>query len=260
MRPGERGAPETARAWVGLPGRMWSALVRSKARRLGERLIEAADLSRKPSERDRALRLARAALKAGAEVNFIGGLNPASALHRAASHNDARLCEELIKAGANVDALDGMRQTALQLAVADSGLESVMALLKAGANPNKAANANGLSPLHLAASRESIALAAALSAFGARVGQDAVGREPLHYARQMDICRLLLEMGADPQARDKKGMTALEFARNYKFGAEAIEAHEELARVAAARKEADEIEGQMERRPKGASLGGRARL
>lgn len=90
--------------------------------------------------------------------------------------------------------------------------ESAELLLRAGADVN-ATNGIGTTPLHLASQPEIVRL---LVSHGAQVNaRDRELRTPLHYAvayERRDAVELLLSSGADPNVVDRDGKTALDFA------------------------------------------------
>ena len=101
-------------------------------------------------------------------------------LHTAAVHHPDRI-DSLIRAGADINGLNGDGQTPLQLAATHHKAASVLRLLAAGASPN-----------------------------AVKEGTDA----PVALAAQWadaDVCKSLLEYGADPNGR-YQGRTALHIA------------------------------------------------
>ena len=100
--------------------------------------------------------------------------------------------------------------TALHLAV--GSLESVQALLEAGAQANSA-DAGGSTPAHLAAAHGSGEVIAALVAAGGDVGREnARGDSPLCVAAaagNVPAVRALLAAGASPANITPSGLTAL---------------------------------------------------
>lgn len=112
------------------------------------------------------------------------GLTP---LHHAASRGRPKIIRLLLAKGAEPDARDGLRRTALNLLTTKAPLDAYKALLDAGAPVNAADSYQGWTALHLAA---------------------ALGRA--------DVVELLLERGADPALRDRRGRTPADLARNAK--------------------------------------------
>jgi len=116
--------------------------------------------------------------------------------------------------------------TALHLAAAGHRAEIVRLLLKAGADPNAAANHRRSSPLHYAAdgfitgpvwdAKKQVATLRCLLDKGAHLhAQDKNGATPLHRAvrtRCAAAVRCLLQAGADPTMRNKPGSTPFHLA------------------------------------------------
>lgn len=108
----------------------------------------------------------------------------------------------------------------LQLATTHR-IDSVRALLNAGANVNEA-DADGITVLSWAAIGKRVEMARLLIERGADVNHvDKQGMTPLLYAASIDfgdsaMIDLLLHSGARTDARTKEGLTALDLARKYK--------------------------------------------
>ncbi|GIV16927.1 MAG: hypothetical protein KatS3mg022_2362 [Armatimonadota bacterium] len=93
------------------------------------------------------------------------------------------MIKTLLAAGADVNARDGIGRSALFLAVERGDMSVVKVLVEHGADVNQATD-SGVTPLMIA-SRD--------------------GR--------LDIVQLLVDHGADPTLRDRRGFTAIDFAR-----------------------------------------------
>jgi ankyrin repeat protein len=137
-------------------------------------------------------------------------------LQDAAFTGDLGLIEILLKRGALVDKrVNGTGPTALFFAVQAANKKAAEALIKAGADLNF--DAGDGSPLHVAAMNGFTGISELLIANGAQVnGVTKTDRAtPLHLAAgkgQLEEIRLLLEKGADIEAKDKTAATPLNFA------------------------------------------------
>ena len=163
--------------------------------------------------------VAAALIEAGADVEATdaAGRTP---LHRAAAEfkegDEDGVAELLIEAGANVEATDDNGLTPLHVAVSYSRLARAEALLDAGADAN--ASAVGATPLHIAARRGCLGCAELLLRYGATVDpprRPGLG-SPLLVAVENSwshIATVLVENGADANARDENGETAAGIAK-----------------------------------------------
>lgn len=95
--------------------------------------------------------------------------------------------KELAKNLDDVDLVDATGRTGLMNAASRNRIEVIAFLLERGANPNKA-NANGTTPLMFAKT--------AAFAYGDSMGM-----------------KMLIDAGADRNARDKFGLTALDYTK-----------------------------------------------
>jgi len=173
------------------------------------------DLPLVEAARNRDPQQVRALLNQGADVNG-RSQDGATAILWAAHWNDVATARLLIGAGANVNAVNDFRVTPLSLACTNGSAPLVDLFLKAGANPNSPI-ATGESPVMTCASTGSAEAVRMLAARGADVN----AREPsqnqtaLMWAaaeHHRSVVAVLLEAGADPRARTRKGFTALHFA------------------------------------------------
>ncbi|MDE2794039.1 MAG: ankyrin repeat domain-containing protein [Gemmatimonadota bacterium] len=133
-----------------------------------------------------------------------------SALHKAAPVEGPEVVRALLEAGADPEALTDAGLSPLHIAAESGSPEVVDPLVSAGVNPDVRTE-RGDTPLHLHASGREFdtALVAALVRRGANLdARNELGQTPLHLARASDnlvVVRKLLELGADPEARDNAG-------------------------------------------------------
>lgn len=142
-----------------------------------------------------------------------------TALHLALTRGNVTVAHGLCTRGARSDIQDAQGNTPLHLATTAA---LARAVLTAGPQPlSSVLNANGLSPLHVAAAGGRVDVVLELVA---RQGMDVnsadltSGRTALHHAvraRNRAICELLLEYEADPNAEDHSGYTPLHAAVQY---------------------------------------------
>ena len=166
-------------------------------------------------------------VRAGANVNLASKNGRTPLLVAAARDGSLETVKMLIEAGADERASDGMGATPLLAASLAGDAETVKFLLDRGADPNQADKA-GTTPLQNAAGnldREMIrALLAkganvnAANTFGGRVRHGDIelkGLTPLMLAAPHGspaVLGMLIEAGAEVDARDSRGMTALMLA------------------------------------------------
>ena len=170
--------------------------------------------------------LALALVRAGADVNVAGWMG-VTALSAAASLGQAAVVPALLDAGADVNAKDHGGMTALMKAAWHGEAEIVSLLVAAGADVNAQERDDGMTALlcavwywlenHVEIVRTLIAAGADLNAALKREIDENFGPEPagttalMHALRwgQGEAARLLVEAGANVNARDAEGDTAL---------------------------------------------------
>ncbi|KAJ6003166.1 hypothetical protein N7451_005713 [Penicillium sp. IBT 35674x] len=154
-------------------------------------------------------------------------------LASAASEGDEKICQVLIEAGADLDALSGMttRTTPLREAIQNLNTQCTKLLLEAGADPNLVVEKD--TPLHDACAnsflRPALDLVNQLLRHGAHVNplQDCARLTPLQLtatAIQPEVLKLLLDNGADPNVfTTSKSGTALQIACGSSSNANVVE-------------------------------------
>ena len=139
-----------------------------------------------------------------------------AALHWAAHLDDLETADLLIRAGANVKAVNRYGITPLSLASANGNAAMIERLLKAGVDPNTA-SPEGETALMAASGTGNVAAVKALLAQGADVTakESSKGQTALMWAAaegHAAVAEVLIESGADIRARSKGKFTPLLFA------------------------------------------------
>ena len=139
-----------------------------------------------------------------------------TALHWAAQRDELETARLLIEAGADVNAANDYGVTPLSLACTNGSVAMIQELLKAGADPNSTTEA-GETAVMTAARTGNLEAVKALLALGSDLNQQEArrGQTALMLAIEQDhppIARLLIQRGADVNARSTGGFTPLLFA------------------------------------------------
>ena len=127
-------------------------------------------------------RAVRALLESGVDVNEVYGADEETALHLAALKDDALMALDLIDAGADLDARNGIGETPLYNAVELGNTSVVMALTKSGADVNFSPWPSFQCILEMAIGANHVGIAALLISHGADVRKVDTpwGDEPKH--------------------------------------------------------------------------------
>lgn len=154
-------------------------------------------------------------------------------LASAAALGDTKICQILIEAGADLDALSGMttRRTPLRQAIQNMHTQCTKMLLEAGADSNLVVEKD--TPLHSAClyshSQPALDIVNHLIRHGAQVNpsQDCARLTPLQLAAEAiepEILKLLLDKGADPNGfTTSTSGTALQMACKFSYNANMVE-------------------------------------
>jgi uncharacterized protein len=150
----------------------------------------------------------RSLLKAKADVNAVQP-DGSTALHWAVYQDDAATVDLLIAAGANAKAANREGATPLYLACVTGNAAIIDKLLKAGADANGTVLLHGETPLMVASRSGRIEAVKLLLDRGAQVNAKETLRQttPLMWASEQNhpaVVKLLVERGADVNAQSKK--------------------------------------------------------
>jgi len=141
-------------------------------------------------------------------------------LHWAAAKGNAEICEALLSAGQEVNAVDKRNWTALHWAVEKGHAGVVGLLLQSGADVN-AVDKDNRAPLRFAAVQGFVGGLDALISHGAALDTaDKTQMTALHWAAKRgraEVVNRLVAAGANPLLRDKDGQTAQDVARQSSF-------------------------------------------
>jgi ankyrin repeat protein len=145
-----------------------------------------------------------------------------SMIHVAVRRKDPRMLGVVIARGVQIDRRNRSGMTALGLAADKGCLPCALELLEARADPNAAQGVHRDLPLHRAAAAGSPELLAMLLDVGADPnGRNRLGETPLHAAASADddqgtaVATILLARGADPHAIDALGETPVHKAAEH---------------------------------------------
>ena len=151
-------------------------------------------------------------LELGASAGIVDG-EERTALHYAARNGDAAVVRTLLDAGASASTADAYGQTPLHTAAESGNEETARLLLGAGAAPNEPDRIFDSTPLHLAVRCNRVCIAQRLVEWGADIdARNEGGRSALHIAAgygHTEAVKALLAAGADANLRDAREETPL---------------------------------------------------
>lgn len=157
-------------------------------------------------------------IKQGEPVNAV--TDQGTALTRAAAGGHREVVRRLLIAGADPNlGVDQGQPSPLHYMVAAGDTQSMRALILSGAALDHP-DANGLTPLALAARNGSLSVAKVLIQAGANVNAVYQGKSLLMHAVQQNsllMAQVLIKAGADVNYRAEDGETALSLARRKRF-------------------------------------------
>jgi ankyrin repeat protein len=177
---------------------------------------------------------------AGAELDFKSGSSGISALHVAALENHLSAVKTLLRLGADVDVRNHLQMTPLHLACGAGRLEIARVLIEAGAELD-GKDVDGLTAVHHAVEHPELLKMLVGEGCSLEV-HDGAGNSPILFLESEElirdlfvlaaprdaqkktplmfscvfgttgVARMLIESGADIEAKDKEGSTALDWA------------------------------------------------
>ncbi len=156
---------------------------------------------------------------AGAAIALSAHAAPIDDFVMAAELNDPRVITSLLQKGLDPNQTDARGRTALFTAVREGSQQALEGLLASPKVEVNAVNADGETPLMIAAIRGSLPAAQALVKRGAAVNRK--GWTPLHYAASgpdNGVAAFLIKEGAELNARSENGTTPLMMAARYGNG------------------------------------------
>jgi len=155
-------------------------------------------------------------LEENPDVNERSTSGRSSALHYAVESQIPSVVHQILRCGADVNALDPGGDTPLHLSAGlDRDGRITKLLLAHGADQSLGQPSgplfDGMSPIHIAANCATAKVVGQLIDAGADLnGRDQKGRTPLHLAllrnNKKEISQLLIERGASPTAKDHAGL------------------------------------------------------
>lgn len=150
--------------------------------------------------------------------DFVLDMSRSTVLHTACATVFIKVVEQLLKAGAPLDARDEDGQLLIHHASKHGQEGAVSTLLKAGASSHEV-DAEGETPLHIAAANDGPEALQILISWGALVGaKDAKGRRPIHRAAKsgnLDIIKALVDADSTVCVPDEDGRTPLHITSAY---------------------------------------------
>jgi ankyrin repeat protein len=230
----DRGAEVNTKNQAGATALIWAAGDLDKTRLLLQR---GADVSASSDSGRTALmiaaggghatEIAQLLIEKGADARFTS--NGYTVLMEAAEQGDRELVDLLLKHGANVKSTNRLGWTALHNGAMNGNTGIVADLIAAGADAKATENFHGTTPVHWAAASGNREVVKLLLAHGAdpNVKETFTGATPLIWAAASGRCRIpaikfLVDHGADLNATDSNGLSALDWASRHRTPRELV--------------------------------------
>jgi len=153
----------------------------------------------------------------GSDINVKGCFNIETPLHTAVVSNNIEVVRLFISRGAQLNTADQFGNTPLHITAEKNNIPVMQVLIVAKADLNAKEKTTGATPLHIASLKGHLEAMRTLLDGGAGIEKvNNVGQSSLFSAvvgKQLEAVRFLLSRGANKNAKDTNGRTAITLAR-----------------------------------------------